>query len=164
MGTCWTKGPSSNQANSVRTGGLCVNTAETILPSELTEKTRLCWRGTDNQRRTWSKRIYGVGGLREGKDRAMTVCQVSLPERDGESEWTEYRMRNKWQEWGYKRKWRLELYSGPWDWEDSKALEFSQLGLMGLLCPNINHAEMQRSASIHKELSRATFQIKQRSG
>lgn len=147
---------SSSQANSVRTGGLCVNTAEAILPSELTEKTHLCWRGTDDQRRTWRKTTYGVGGLewwwggglKRGED-----CLPSVPFRARwrESEGTEYRMRNKWQEWAYKRKWSLEL----WDWEDWRALEFSEPSLMGLLCPTIHHAEMQRtrSANIHKKFS-----------
>lgn len=106
-------GTSSNQANSVRKGGLCVNTAETILPSELTEKTHLCWRGTDDQRRTCRKRHMGWGeggGLKRG-EWLSTNCPFQRG-RWRESEGTEYRMRNKWQEWAYKRKWSLGLESG----------------------------------------------------
>lgn len=64
-------GTSSNRGDSVRTGGLWVNTAETIFPSELTEKTHLCWQGTDDQRRTCRKKTYGTRGgggkLRRGE-------------------------------------------------------------------------------------------------
>lgn len=130
-------GTSSRQANSVRTGGVCVNTAETIFPSELTEKTHLCWRGTDDQRRTCRKMTYGArgGGIGTGaKEKGGTVCRVSLSESDRErAKGPNYRMRNKWQERVYKRKRCLALYRGAWDWEDWTALEFFQTSLMGLM-------------------------------
>lgn len=77
-------GTSSTRGDSVRTGGLWENTAETIFPSELTEKTHLCWQGTDDQRRTCRKKTYGTRGGGEAKARGGTVCKVSLSERDGE--------------------------------------------------------------------------------
>ncbi len=113
-----------------RTYSLCVNTAETILPSELTEKTHLYWGETDDQRRTcrtregdkrgrdeMGRRQAEGGSVKEREDRPFAKCPF---QRWMEREWGD-RRQGRYRpgaEWGYKRKYGTELYGETEAWED----------------------------------------------
>lgn len=167
--TMWTpvesNSPSSNKDRVIlwerRTCGLCVNTAETILPSELTEKTHLCWGETDDQRgtckgedtrakeggggwaETWRRQAERGEKLKGGRtDRLPSVpCRDRWRVRGQKTGEIETRGKNEAIKGSEGRSCTKRLKPGRTG--RTEALEFFQHGLMGPLCPPINHCEME---------------------